>query len=122
MEIKGKVLEISDVMEISSTFKKRELILEYIENPTYPEFLKFEVTQEKTGLFDGIAIGSQVEVSFNLRGRPWTDKNGKTAYFNSLIAWKIKTVEAAKPENNAPVNQAAFEIPSGAEMENDLPF
>jgi len=122
MELKGKVHEISEIMEISSSFKKRELILEYIENPQYPEYLKFEAVQDKCALLDGISIGSQVEVSFNFRGRPWTDKSGKTAYFNSLQLWKIKALEEGKAsaESIAPVS--SFEIPGGADMENDLPF
>ena len=34
MEVKGKVHEISQVITVSEKFKKRELILEYAENPT----------------------------------------------------------------------------------------
>jgi hypothetical protein len=121
MDLKGKVHEVTEIMEISSSFKKRELILEYAENPQYPEYLKFEAVQDKCALLDGVAVGSQVEVSFNFRGRPWTDKSGKTAYFNSLQLWKIKSLEEAK---GAPVVNTVshFDIPSGAEAENDLPF
>lgn len=122
MELKGKIFEISDVMEISSSFKKRELILEYAENPSYPEYLKFEAVQDKCALLDGLTVGSQVEVSFNFRGRPWTDKSGKTAYFNSLQLWKIKTLEDSKMESSILPGQTPFEIPSGEEIENDLPF
>jgi len=122
MELKGKVHEVSEIMEISSSFKKRELILEYAENPQYPEYLKFEAVQDKCALLDGVSVGTQVEVSFNFRGRPWTDKSGKTAYFNSLQLWKIKALDEAKgtiPSSTAPSH---FEIPSGGDMENDLPF
>ena len=45
MEVKGKVHEISQVITVSEKFKKRELILEYAENPTYPEYVKFEAVQ-----------------------------------------------------------------------------
>ncbi|MDO8993616.1 MAG: DUF3127 domain-containing protein, partial [Daejeonella sp.] len=74
MDIKGKVHEISPVITVSEKFKKRELILEYAENPTYPEFVKFEAVQDKVNLFDNIKVGDQVELFFNLRGRAWTDK------------------------------------------------
>ncbi len=145
MEIKGKVYEMSEVLEISSTFKKRELILEYSENPAYPEYLKFEVIQEKVALLEGIKLGAFVEVSFNLKGRSYTDKNGKTAYFNTMQVWRLKVIEdssaineGTKSENMAnPVGSMpssnsslsggassanAFDIQNGSELDNDLPF
>ena len=54
MDIKGKVHEISPVITVSEKFKKRELIIEYAENPSYPEFVKFEAVQDKVNLFDNI--------------------------------------------------------------------
>ncbi len=120
MDIKGKVHEISQVITVSEKFKKRELILEYAENPTYPEYVKFEAVQDKVSLFDNIKVGDQVELFFNLRGRPWTDKNGKTSYFNSLVAWRINPLGAADtastPEYAPPVDI------SSAPDDDDLPF
>jgi single-stranded DNA-binding protein len=132
MDIKGKVHEISEVANVTDTFKKRELIVEYAENPQYPEFIKFEALQDKVSLFDYIKVGDQVEVSFNLRGRPWTDRNGKTAYFNSLVVWRITVLSGAaagSPQaqgNKAQANQPEFASPvdinSTAGEEDDLPF
>ena len=42
MEIKGKVHEVSPTTQVTDSLKKRELIVEYVENPQYPEYLKFE--------------------------------------------------------------------------------
>lgn len=120
MEIRGKVHEVSEVMNVSETFKKRELIVEYAENPSYPEFIKFEALQDKVNLFDPLKVGDSIEVSFNLRGRPWTDRNGKTAYFNSLIVWRITPLTANAP-GSAP--QAAPPVDfSSAPQDDDLPF
>lgn len=122
MEIKAKVHEISPVIEVSEKFKKRELIVEYAENPTYPEYVKFEAVQEKVSLFDNVKVGDEVELFFNLRGRPWTDKNGKTSYFNTLVVWRINILNGAgnataqTPERAAPVD-----ITSTPE-DDDLPF
>lgn len=102
MQIKGKVHEVGTEQQVSETFKKRDLIVEYAENPQYPEFIKFEATQDKTALFDGLKAGDEVEVNFNLRGRPWTDKAGKTSYFNSLVVWKLAKLSADKVEDNNP--------------------
>jgi hypothetical protein len=121
MDIKGKVHEISPVTNVTETFKKRELILEYAENPQYPEYIKFEALQDKVTIFDTVKVGDQVEVFFNLRGRPWTDRNGKTSYFNTLVAWRINALGAAEaapsqPEYAAPANF------NQQQDEDDLPF
>lgn len=106
MNIKGKVHELSGVITVSDKFKKRELILEYAENPTYPEYVKFEAVQDKVNLFDSFKIGDQVELFFNMRGRPWTDKTGKTSYFNTLSVWRASKIEggsASEPEYTTPI-------------------
>lgn len=95
MEIQGKIHELSDTQVVSDKFKKREIVIEYAENPTYPEFVKLEASQDKVTLFDNLRVGDNVEVFFNLRGRPWSDKSGKTSYFNTLSVWRIKKLDGA---------------------------
>ncbi|KAA8485613.1 DUF3127 domain-containing protein [Arcticibacter tournemirensis] len=121
MDIKGKIHEISPIMNVTETFKKRELIIEYAENPSYPEYIKFEALQDKVNLFDNLKTGDQVEVFFNLRGRPWTDRNGKTAYFNTLVVWRINTLSAAGNESPAPEYAPPADLNS-APQDDDLPF
>jgi len=122
MDIKGKVHEISQVITVSDKFKKRELILEYAENPSYPEYIKFEAVQDRVTLFDAVKVGDQVELSFNLRGRPWTDKAGKTAYFNTLAVWKINTLSGADASSSAPEYATPVDISSASDESDDLPF
>ena len=120
MEIKGKVHEVSATMQVTDSLKKRELILEYIENPQYPEYIKFEAIQDRCNLLDSVKPGDNVEVAFNLKGRPWTDKTGKKTYFNSLQLWKVTPVGAATgaatPEYAPPVDLNA------SADDDDLPF
>lgn len=122
MEIKGKVHEIGAVQQISETFKKRDLIVEYAENPTYPEYLRFEAMQDKTNLFDGLKVGDDVEVSFNLRGRAWTDKTGKTSYFNSMIVWRINTLSNSGAAGATPDYAPPIDLSSKPGDDDDLPF
>lgn len=120
MEIKGKVVEVSDVMQVTDTFKKRELVVEYIENnPSYPEYLKFEALQDKCSLLDAVKPGEEVEVSFNLRGRPWTGKDGKKQYFNSLVLWRI-TAASGKGEGVDNIPDYVQQDPDS--QDDDLPF
>lgn len=93
MDIKGKILEIHDTQDVTNTFRKREFILEYAENPQYPEFLKFELIQEKCDLLNNFSAGQDVNVFFNLKGRKWTDPKGQIKYFNSLQAWRLQPAE-----------------------------
>lgn len=124
MEIKGKVHEIGEVQQVTETFKKRDLIVEYAENPQYPELLRFEATQDRTTIFDSLKPGDEVEVSFNLRGRPWTNKEGVTTYFNSLVAWRVTMLSAATTKSGSGAGPGdlplAANITEGAD--DDLPF
>ncbi|SMC52535.1 DUF3127 domain-containing protein [Pedobacter nyackensis] len=121
MNIIGKVHEVGELQQVSETFKKRDLIIEYAENPTYPEYIKFEALQDKTSLFDALKPGDEVDVAFNLRGRPWTDKTGKTSYFNSLVVWKLNVVSAGQAQAAAPASNPAS-VNSAPGEEDDLPF
>lgn len=128
MDVKGKIVEISAVQQISDSFKKREFVIEYAENPQYPEFVKFEVIQDKCSLLDTLKEAEEVNVSFNLKGRKWTDKQGVVKYFNSLQAWKIQTTETTQTAPEA-APQATMENLEEPEWLNeskggadDLPF
>jgi hypothetical protein len=123
MNIAGKILEIFDAQQVSDTFKKREFIIEYAENPQYPELLKFELIQDKCSLLDSYNVGDQVDVHFNLKGRKWS-KDGKDMYFNSLQAWRVETVASSPEASSAPAAETPSE-PGWLSESNDggdLPF
>lgn len=128
MEVKGKIVEIFQTQQVTDTFKKREFVLEFAENPQYPEFVKFEMIQDKCGLLDNYQVGNQVTISVNLKGRKWNDPKGGVKYFNTLQAWKIQN-EASQGQNSAPVQQEGgmdqMEEPGWInenEKTDDLPF
>ena len=72
MEITGKLLECMDTVQVSERFRKREFVLEYADNPEYPEYIKFELTQDRCELLDSFQPGQKVRVDFDLKGRRWT--------------------------------------------------
>ena len=84
MEIRGTVIAIGETQQVTEKFKKRDLIVEYAENPTYPEQVKFEATQASCDKLDELRAGDDITVHFNLRGRAWKDKAGVNQYFNTL--------------------------------------
>jgi len=131
MEIRGKVHEIGEVQQVTDTFKKRDLIVQYAENPQFVEYIRFEATQERTSLFDNLQVGDEVEVSFNLRGRPWTNRDGVTTYFNSLVAWRVTKLTPGSAEGGSPTaasGSTSFSTPPTVDIsaedgkDDDLPF
>ncbi|MBK0381431.1 DUF3127 domain-containing protein [Pedobacter sp. SD-b] len=124
MEIKGKAHYISDVINVTDSFRKRELVVEFAENPQYPEFVKFEAIQDRTALMDTVKVGDDVEVFFNLKGREWTNKQGEKQYFNTLQLWKVNVLgaTAASATASAPEVANPVDISATAGEDDDLPF
>jgi hypothetical protein len=117
MELKGRVFLVGNVEVVSEKFQKRELVLEYSENPEYIEHIKFEASQKKVELLDGIKPGDTVEAHFNLKGRGWKDKTGKQNYTNTLALWRL-----VKLDDEKPAMQGAY-VGSNEESDSgDLPF
>ena len=124
MNISAKITEIFETAKVTDSFKKREFVVEYSENPKYPEFIKFELIQDKCDLLDSYSIGEEVEISFNLKGRKWTDPQGTVKYFNTLQAWKLEKNSATAPSagNTAPPMEEPQWLADKDESENELPF
>lgn len=124
MEIKGKTHYISDVINVTEAFRKRELVIEFAENPQYPEFVKFEAIQDRTALMDGVKVGDEVEVFFNLKGREWTNKQGEKQYFNTLQLWKVNVLggTTAGSSPSSPAIASPVDISATAGEDDDLPF
>lgn len=129
MEVKGKIVEIFQTQQVTDTFKKREFVLEFAENPQYPEFVKFEMIQDKCGLLDGYQVGNEVTISFNLKGRKWNDPKGGVKYFNTLQAWRLQNASTqTQSSTSSPTSQEGkdqMEEPgwiNEKEETDDLPF
>ena len=89
MEVKGIIIHLFSEQVVSEKFKKREFILKTLEQ--YPQEVKFQCVNDKTSILNFAKVGDEVLVKFNLSGKPWKNKEGKTDWFNSLNAWKIET-------------------------------
>ncbi|MCS7018634.1 MAG: DUF3127 domain-containing protein [Cytophagales bacterium] len=119
-EAKGKLVVIYNTQQVTEKFRKREFVVELLSG-AYSEFVKFQLTQEKCNLLDGLSVGDEVKVSFTLRGRPYT-KDGTTTYFTNLEAWRIEAITPANAGNTAlpPEQASGFQLTEG---DNDeLPF
>ncbi len=125
MNIEGRIIEISDTQNVTDKFKKREFVVEYAENPQYPEFIKFELIQANCEQLNEFKVDDQVNISFNLKGRKWTDPKGVVKYFNSLQAWRIEgSKNQAYGQDQAPPAPTENQdwIKSDSAEDDDLPF
>jgi hypothetical protein len=108
--VTGTLIAKSETQQVSDKFKKREFVLMTVENVNgteYPNPLKMQAVQAKCDVLDKYAIGSQVSVSFNVKGNSYTDKkDGSTKYIVNLDMWKIEPVaaqQAAAPQQPKPI-------------------
>ncbi|XOV94519.1 MAG: DUF3127 domain-containing protein [Bacteroidota bacterium] len=122
MTVEGRLIEIFETQNVTDSFRKREFVVEYAENPQYPEFIKFELIQANCDQLNDFKVDDRINISFNLKGRKWTDPQGVVKYFNSLQAWRIEKA-GGQTENigqEPPVNQEWMK--SDFSEDDDLPF
>lgn len=96
MKTQGLIEMIGETQVVSDKFKKREFVLTTDADTDYPQSVSFQVTQDKCDLLDDYKSGDLIDVEFNLRGRKWVNKEGGVKYFNTLEAWKIKSLNDNK--------------------------
>jgi hypothetical protein len=120
MQIIGKIKHIGETVAVSDKFKKREIVITIDEETKYPQHITFQVSQDKCDKLNGLQIGYELNVSFNLKGREW---NGK--YFNTLEMWSWAITNASVNDNSA---ETAAQLPPKPKAKiiideiNDLPF
>ncbi|MGB3151841.1 MAG: DUF3127 domain-containing protein, partial [Maribacter sp.] len=105
-------------------FRKRELVITTDEQ--YPQHILVEFVQDKCDLLNSYAVGQDVKVSINIRGREWTNPQGEVKYFNSIQGWRIESLQQnTQAEGMPPVPpMEAFEPADNLNEEDhdDLPF
>lgn len=117
--VKGKIHEVLQLESFDSGFQKQSLIVET--EDTYPQFINIEFLKDKTELLNNLKKGDNVDVSYNLNGRPWTSPQGEIKYFNSITGWKIEKVGSeVNTQQTQPKKEKEVDV--FAEESDDLPF
>jgi Domain of unknown function (DUF3127) len=128
MEVTGRIKVLGPEIQVSATFKKRELVVTTEEQ--YPQHIIIEFTQEKGDLLTNFNLGEMVKVAINLGGREWINQQGEVKYFNSVRGWRIERLATTAPVSSPqqtppPVPAAPVFAPAAAvnqEEHDDLPF
>ncbi len=96
MEVLGKLKMIDTVKEIGTGgFKKRDCVVTTDEQ--FPQHILIQFVQDKVDSLNGYAVGDNVKIDINLRGREWTNPSGETVYFNTIQGWRIAKQDADLP-------------------------
>lgn len=112
LKISGKVTVILQVENGTSKagkeWKKQDFVIET--GDKYPALVCFTLFGDKLSLLNGVSVGDEVDVSFNIESREY---NGR--YFHNINAWKVEST-----------NKAEQQSPPGPQQGNkdgeDLPF
>jgi single-strand DNA-binding protein len=123
-EIEGKLYKIYPTEQKTQSFQAREFAIE-IMSGSYPQYIKFQLTQDKCSVIDDYTEGDMIKVYFDLRGREWQDK-----IFSNLNAWRVEkagqaaaavtTTKTAEPPIYADDSFTSIDEPM--RFDNDLPF
>ncbi len=117
-ELDGQMKVINEIQTFDSGFTKREFVVE-VEDGRFPQMICFECVKDKTSLTDGVSVGDNVKVTFDIRGREY---NGR--YFTNLNAWKLEKAGGGAgdaPSDDYPPSTME-EPPGGYEDSDDIPF
>lgn len=123
MEIQGKVKYVGPDQQVTTSFKKRELVVTTDEQ--YPQHILIEFANDKCEYLDGYKQGEEVIVKINLRGRQWTNPQGEDRYFNSIQGWQISRRQIQGPapaEPQASTQQFTPATNLNEDEPDDLPF
>src|SRR5688500_7340808 len=99
LEITGKLIEKYDTQVVSDRFKKREFVLELVEEVNgspYTNYAKMQLVQNKCDILDRFNVGDTLRVNFNIKGNRY-EKEGRTSYFSNLDAWRLEKADANAP-------------------------
>jgi hypothetical protein len=126
--IKGKIKSILPTQYFgANNFAKRDIIIETELDTKYPQVIKLEAIKDNTSLFDNLTEGQEATFHINIKGREWTNSQGETQVFNSIVVWKVSDVDSnavpapkAKPEPKPnPLSDAGT---LDVTVQDDLPF
>ena len=118
MDITGIIKQVGETQQVSDKFRKREFVLTDASSQ-YPQHISFQCTQDKCVMLDNLAVGKEVKVHFNLRGREWTSPTNEVKYFNTLECWRLDVVNE---EANPNITYQKLPDPVIVAPQDDLPF
>lgn len=133
MKIQGTVKQIFPVQSGTSkssgnAWQKQEFIVEYVHGEYPKEIL---LSTMDTNIIGKLAVGQEVEVTFDFTVKSWTNPQGVTKYFNEPRIWRdglhaVKTPSQVPSQQAKPQPAAAPPAPAAGDASSEstdgLPF
>lgn len=117
MEITGKVIvtlpEMSGTSKSGNAWKKREYVLETLEN--FPRKVHFDFFGERADQYP-LNVGDVIKLSFDIESREY---NGR--WYTSIRGWKSEPASATTAVPAAAPQPAAAPFPTAAPVVNQAP-
>lgn len=107
----GTIKKIFETKKISDKFQKRDFVLTTKEQ--YPQNILIQFTQDRCSVLDGYMEGQEVSAHINIKGKEFTDQQGKISFFNSIECWKLE-----EPQYSYEGETSVADIPSSAASVN----
>ena len=118
IETTGPVHAITDEVT-RGKYTSRTLVISTTDNPKYPQLVPIEFSGDKgLGQLEGVRVGDTVTVTWEPRGREWTDpKTGAVKFFGSFSGWKVDRSKSAARGPTPPAGGGSAGVD-----DSDLPF
>lgn len=121
--ISGVIHKMFETQKISESFSKREIVIKTDE--PYPQLIPVQFTNKNIDKLSRYKEGSDVVVSYNLRGKEWQSK-----FFVSIDGWRIEngafgSSNQAQKEEDSIAKNGDFSAPQTSNNQadgDDLPF
>jgi len=98
--IEGTLHLVSERLQISDTFVKREVIVHvpHESNEKYDKYIPIEFTQGRCDLLDEYQEGESVAIDCDIEGRRWRrNEDEDWRYFPGFKGWRIERLAPATP-------------------------
>jgi len=119
----GILKRIGKEKQVTATFKNRTFDIETV-GEKYPQVIRFELSQDNCDIIDSYAVGQEIDISFNLRGKEWQKTpQDDLVVFNTISAWKVQPIGNSTPNTaETKTNTQEFGASLPEEQPDDLPF
>jgi hypothetical protein len=119
-ELEGTLKQLFDTQTFASGFAKREFVVE-VPDGKFPQMIKFECVKDKIAMLDGVRIGDQVKVAFDIRGSEYKER-----FYVNLNAWKISKASGGGDGEDDQRSRANSSMDASFDNEpdssDDIPF
>ncbi|MEP4079577.1 DUF3127 domain-containing protein [Haloferula sp.] len=119
-ELTGTLKHLMDLQTFSSGFTKREFVIE-VQDGKYPQMVKFECVKDKTAILDGLSIGDNISVTFDIRGNEYKER-----FYVNLVAWKLSKADGGSDSGSQEGPAASSSLDDQFDNEpddsDDIPF